>query len=515
MDWLKTSDLKDEDPSNDAPPWNILIVDDDEQIHLITRQALKNFSFENRRLDFISAYSGREAREILSRGDKKYALILLDVVMEEDDAGLKLAQYIREELKNHFTRIVLRTGQPGMAPEYSVVKEYEIDAYRSKIELKKADLEAVFFTSLRSYRDISALQTQRQCVEQVVSSITKINSATDLPDFASAILTQISQFIGGQMGELLLDSTEAYAVSRSHEKTRILAFSGNSRKKDRVQSIPNLNSIRDEVRNAIELGFQSHRDVYEPPYFVHYMMTQRRNEIVLTLKTGQDLSESDKKLLKLFSSNVTLTYENLILNEEIFETQNLLIRLLGGAMESRSRETGSHVKRVGEFSALMAQLIGMPGDYVERIRIASPLHDVGKVSTPDSILNKPGPLNPEEWELMKNHSLEGYDILKDTDNPIINMAALIARDHHERWDGSGYPHGKKGKEITLEGRIVALADVFDALLSDRCYKKAWTLEETLLFIENESGSQFDPEIKEIFLVNKERFIEICQKIPLH
>jgi len=512
MDWLKEKETdKSSNSDNQHPLWNILIVDDDEQIHLITRQVLRNFEFENRNLEFFSAYSGREAREMLKKKERHYALILLDVVMESDDEGLKLARFIREEIKNHFSRIVLRTGQPGTAPEYMVVREYDIDAYKSKTEMKKSDMEALFYTVLRSYRDITALQKQRKQIEQVVSSITAINRATDLHEFSSAILSQINLLMGSSKGTLQFNSNEAYAVSKNHEKTRILALSGDV--DTEPQMTDKIHDIKKDAQKAIDLGFTNSETSYNHPYYVHYMKTHRKNEILLTIKSQKHLTHEDEDLLKLFSSNVTLTYENLMLNEEILETQNLLIRLLGGAMESRSRETGSHVRRVGELSALLAGYYGLAQDEVERFRIAAPLHDVGKVSIPDKILHKPGSLDSTEWKIMQQHSTAGYELLKDTEHPIIEKAALIARDHHEKWDGSGYPAKLKGEEISIEGRIVALADVFDALTSCRVYKEPWDIKKALQYIESSRGIHFDPLLVDLFLQNKSEMEKIKKLFP--
>lgn len=509
MDWLKDRETLTEESQTKQHCWNVLIVDDDEQVHLITRQALRNFYFEDSKIHFFSAYSAQEARDFLVNEDS-IALIVLDVVMESDDAGLELARYIREELNNHYSRIILRTGQPGMAPEYAVVKEYDIDAYKSKTELKKADLESVFYTALRSYRDITSLQRQRECLEDVVTSITKINSAQGLPEFASAILEQITQFTGSSQGKLQFEESEAYAVSLSEAKTRVLALSGQEELP--TEHLQSLEELRKEVKQAIEWGLKNHKSSYRKPYYIHYMMSQRQNEIILTMKSENPLPGPDRHLLEIFSSNVALAYENLILTEEILETQDLLISLLGGAMESRSRETGNHVRRVGEAAKHLASFLGLGASFQERIRIAAPLHDVGKVSTPDAILFKPGSLTSEEWEIMKDHSMAGHEILKDTQNPIIEMAARLARDHHERWDGLGYPRGIREEDISLEGRIVALVDVFDALISPRTYKDPWPQAKAFEYIEDNRGLHFDPHIVEVFLLNKDIFLEIFEEL---
>lgn len=511
MDWLKKTDpseIKNTKPEN--PPWKVLIVDDDEQIHLVTHQALKRFSFQEKSLDFYSAYSAQDARSYLLAEEHKFAIILLDVVMEEDDSGLKLADFIRHKCKNSYTRIILRTGQPGVAPEYSVIKDYDIDAYKNKTELKQSDLEAIFYTSLRSYRDINSLKTQRSNIELLVKSISNTNSVKDLPQFLSFLLKQIEGFTGTEHGQRLLEPNESYAVSKGAKQTRVLAMtSGNID----VSEDENLSLLKGHIHDLVKKCLLSRKDIKEHPYYIHYQKTQRGNEIIIALKSRLPLSEEDEKLLNLFSSNVSLSYENLMLHDEIQESQELLISLLGGAMESRSKETGSHVKRIGDFAALLAQLSGQRDEFIERIRMAAPLHDVGKVGTPDAILNKPGALSADEWITMKEHSQEGYEILRDTNNPIIDMAALIALDHHERWDGGGYPGSKNAEEISEEGLIVSLVDVTDALLSNRCYKKAWPFEKVVEIIKAGSGSQFKPELVDLFILNQDLFLDIFNENP--
>jgi len=198
-----------------------------------------------------------------------------------------------------------------------------------------------------------------------------------------------------------------------------------------------------------------------------------------------------------------------VLNQEIIDTQRELILTLGEVCETRSHETGMHVVRVAEFSFLMANLAGC--EEAELIKNASPMHDLGKVAIPDHILNKPGKLNEEEWEVMKTHSELGYQMLSVSQRPLLNMAAIIAHQHHEKWDGSGYPCGLKGEEIHIAGRITAVADVFDALSYERCYKPAWELDRVLRVLKEERGHHFDPDLIDLFFDNLDSFIDQHQR----
>ena len=200
------------------------------------------------------------------------------------------------------------------------------------------------------------------------------------------------------------------------------------------------------------------------------------------------------------------------LNEEIDLTQKEVVFTMGAIGESRSKETGLHVKRVAEYSYLLAKLSGMSEKKANLLKQASPMHDIGKVGIPDNILNKAGKLTNDEFEVIKTHSTLGYEMLKYSNRDILKTAATIAYTHHEKWDGNGYPNKLEGKNIPIEGRITAIADVFDALGHDRCYKKAWKLEDILKLFKKEKGKHFDPELIEIFFKNLDQFLEIQEKL---
>jgi len=213
------------------------------------------------------------------------------------------------------------------------------------------------------------------------------------------------------------------------------------------------------------------------------------------------------EIIKEIADNINLVEE--ILVEEL--NQREIIFTMGMMGEKRSRETGNHVKRVAEYSYLLAKLYGFSDEEAYLIKEASPLHDLGKVAIPDCILNKPGRLTSEEFEIMKTHAKFGYDILKSSNTPILKAAAIIAHEHHEKYNGKGYPRGLKGDQIHIYGAIVAIADVFDALGSDRVYKKAWDDERIInLFIE-ETGEHFHPVLANLFLANYEKFTKIREK----
>ena len=199
------------------------------------------------------------------------------------------------------------------------------------------------------------------------------------------------------------------------------------------------------------------------------------------------------------------------LNAQIQSTQKELIFRISEAVESRSKETGNHIRRVSYYSALLGKLYGLDKQKCEALAISSTMHDIGKIAIPDAILLKPGKLTNEEFTIMQSHAYGGYTILADSPLPLLKDAAEIACEHHEHFNGRGYPHGLKGEKISINARIVAIADVFDALISQRVYKEAWELERVISLFENEKGKQFDPELTRLFLENIDDFMQIKEK----
>jgi putative nucleotidyltransferase with HDIG domain len=181
---------------------------------------------------------------------------------------------------------------------------------------------------------------------------------------------------------------------------------------------------------------------------------------------------------------------------------------MGEIGESRSKETGNHVKRVAEYSYILAQALGMSQADCELLKMASPMHDIGKVAIPDSVLKKPGKLTEEEYDIMKTHTDIGYNLLKNSKRHILKTAAIVAEQHHEKWNGKGYPHGLAGEDIHIFGRITGIADVFDALASDRVYKKAWELDRILNLFKEERGHHFDPAVVDAFMECLPKILDI-------
>lgn len=198
---------------------------------------------------------------------------------------------------------------------------------------------------------------------------------------------------------------------------------------------------------------------------------------------------------------------------QLYEAQIKLIECLGKAAEYRDNQTGMHVIRMSQASALLARQMGLSEDECEIILHASPMHDIGKIAIPDEVLLKPGKLIGKEWTTMQSHTSVGAEILGSYDSRLMEVASIIAKTHHERWDGQGYPQGLKGEEIPLYTRIVSVCDVFDALTSQRPYKVAWPVAKAMEYLQEHSGSQFDPGVVREFVTIIDQVLEVCQKFP--
>ena len=489
-----------------AQPWKVLIVDDDEQVHQVTRLALGVFQFQGRKLKLLCALSGQEARKIICEHDD-IALALVDVVMETEHAGLDLIKYIREELNDHRVRLVLRTGQAGQAPEDMVIKNYEIDDYKEKTELTVQKLKTLLYSMLRAYRDLCMIEDQKQGLSQVIKASAYVQDSVSLQNYASSVLSQVNA--------LGIAASAFYGVVKPRpegEESRALTLAAtggyvNFHPKCSYEMLPDIVSQRCQEVLASKEN-KNYSDAY-----VLFMSDEWGLDNVLYLSIEKPVTELQTQLIEIYMHNIALTFENLNLIVDAKETSRELVYNLANAVEARSKETGAHVERVSLYSERLAELYGLPEAEVNLIKSASPLHDVGKVAIPDSILHKPGKLTAEEWTFMQKHVEFGVEILSKSKRKLILVGKEIAGSHHEKWDGTGYPDKLSGKDIPISGRITALADVFDALGSIRCYKEAWPDDEIMQEIVAQKGKHFEPELVDLIVEHWDEFIAIRDSMP--
>lgn len=494
-------------PTASAPPWKVLIVDDEPEVHQVTRLVLANFRFAERPLKLISAFSSVEAESLL-REHADIAVVLLDVVMETEQAGLDLVRNIRGRLGNQFVRIVLRTGQPGQAPEQEVVAAYDINDYKEKTELTAQKLSTTLYAALRAYRDMRTIESSRRGLEMVIKASSEVFAHHAPQHFASVVLSKLTDLVGIEGSALCC--RVALSDGALPEHFQVTAASG--------QFARHLSANADEslpghMVQSLHRAFRKKEHVFSADHYVLHFSDSLASEALLYVGAAHTLDEHGHQLMQVFCNNVAIAYENLHLNQELFDSQLDMLYLLAGAAETRSRETANHVRRVGQLAAMLGRLHGLDDATCELLNYAAPLHDIGKIGIPDAILNKAGPHTPEESVIMRTHAELGAKLLSGSRRPVFQLAAQIALTHHENFDGSGYPAALAGEGIPIAGRITALADVVDALGSRRCYKEPWSDAEIRDFIHAQRGLKFDPALTDLLFANWNAVLELRRQLP--
>lgn len=485
--------------------WKILIIDDEKDVHDVTRLALRRLIFDDRGIAFLSAYSALEAKKALY-DHPDIAVMLLDVVMEDENAGLDLIREIRKTMGNSMVRIILRTGHPGQAPEENVTIEYDINDYREKNELTSQKLKTSVITALRSYRDLTLIDQHRRGLKRVIDFSAQIFRLQPLKSLAIAVLNQSAALSNLQCLNLSGLIAEKQADAEYFVSAAIGSYQSMADGLLTIDRTPELWNRLNRVNDTTPC-------LYWENYLVVYCHGEHGPAEIIYLEGLDQLSDWEKDLVEIFRLNASIAFDNFNLNREIEATQKELLFTLGEIAEFRSHETGHHVKRVAEVAKIIALKWGMSEEEAELVRVAAAMHDLGKLTISESILNKPGKLEPEEFEIMKTHSRMGYEMLKSSNRNLFNMAALIAREHHENYDGTGYPQGLKGEGIHIYSRIVALADVFDALGNKRVYKEAWSQEKILEFIAEQKEKKFDARLVDLFFESFEQISRVREMYP--
>lgn len=487
-------------------PWTILLVDDEEDVLAVSRLVLKDVRFEERGLRLLEAQSAQQAREIFER-ESDIALAFIDVVMETEHAGLDLIRHVRETLGNRETRLIIRTGNPGAAPQGDVVSHFEIDDYTEKTELTARRLQTTVLTSLRSYRNLCSRMELERGLELIIDASSALHSQVGERDLLRLALDHVGDFVATMIGSGVI--ADRFVVHRTADGARMPVGAGRyaafeNRRLEETLPAPLLQAIEaDTAAKIVEIE----GGLLLP------VRTHRGEHLLFWVATPHRLSDSAMRIMRVFVSRLGSSISTAVLQREVLDAQTDVLDRLCGAVELRSKENGAHIRRIALYARRLARLAGLGPEEVEIITAASPMHDIGKVVIPDRILNKPGPLDAEEWALMKSHAEEGHNLLANPRFPLLQVGAEIALSHHERWDGTGYPRGLSGEAIPRSARIVAIVDVFDALLSPRPYKEAWPVERVLAEMAAQRGRHFDPGLLDLFLANAAQFHEIFADNP--
>lgn len=482
-DFLLSDDEEPGQASAVKAPWKLLVVDDEPDVFAITKVVLADFSFAGAGLEIIPAYSRREAEEYMQRHDD-VALVLLDVVMEENDAGLRLVEYLRETLGNALVRIVLRTGQPGYAPEKEVVLRYDINDYKEKTELTTQKLFTTVVSSLRAYQHLLNLERQRAGLAHIVRANQGLARHLELGDYSKGALAFLAALVKADSGALL----------RREGLNSIVLAQLDPLPESAVRALAAWNGT--EIRWADGL-------ILAP-------IPSRTDSLIFVCLCGvSSIGDGDAVLFGILAEAVGAGWDSVLLLGRLQDAQKAIVYALARMAEFRDLGTGEHVRRVEQLVRAMALRLRVHDEYsclrdeafLEQLVLASVLHDVGKVGVPDAILNKPGALDSGEKNLMQKHVAIGADILAEAASMVpgmsyISLAAEIAVNHHESADGSGYPGQKTLDQIPVSARIVSVADVYDALVSKRPYKEGWPKEKAIAWLHEMAGKRFDSRVVE-------------------
>lgn len=453
---------------------NVLIIDDNPKNIQLAANVLKDTGL----FDIYFATSGEAGIQQLQKHN--FSLILLDINMPGLD-GYQTAHIIREDPKTQIIPIIFLSANTDHESIHKGFEEggqdYITKPFQQNELIHRVKTHVELFLAkkkLQSEVDEShvLLEQYKEAID--ISALVSKTDLNGLITYANEPFCKVSQYSKNEL------------LGRSHG---IVRYPGtpDSLYKEMWKVLTNKQVWKGILKNRAKDGTSYFVDATIIP------ILNNQNEIVEYISVRTDITKQIKA------------------KEDIISIQKEILYTLGEMGEMRSKETGDHVNRVALYSELLAMHYGLEPEEVEMMKMASPMHDIGKVAISDAILLKPGKLTDEEFAEMKRHSAIGYELFKRSSHKMLQVAATISHEHHEKWDGSGYPRGLKGMDISARGRITAVADVFDALSNDRIYKKAWPLEEVIDFMKSESGKSFEPRLIDILLENIIDFVNIKQR----
>lgn len=492
---------EEDDAPTDEPvqaPYHVLIVDDDEEIHTITKMALSEFKLDGRPVTFHSVYSGEDAIAFLKQNDS-IAMMLLDVVMETDHAGLEVAHWVRETLKNRLIRIVLRTGQPGQAPEEDVIARYDIDDYKEKTELTYRKLVTLMYSCLRAYRELHAIEQNKRGLEKVINASAQVFSARSIQALCQGILEQLVALITLSDDALYCRIGALTANSDTDGSFEVIGGTGEY---ESVIGEPVKGDIDWDIVTPMQNS--SHNvdfRIVDGSYYGLYK-TSSDHQYLLFIKGVRELSELDQNLLSLFVNNSSIALDNLQATENEREAQRELLYTVGEAIDKHSiDEVSHHVKRAAEMAGQLAIFAGATYDQAQTLKQAASVYDIGKIAVQRELAQRADALSVHDYEDIMRKVIQGHEYLSQTKSTTAKVAALIAQDIHERWDGSGFPDGKSGKSIDFNARVLTITSHFDALRTQRHYRDARDSADAADYLLQHSGAFFDPELVGLMLDN--------------
>lgn len=461
-----------------AKGMSVLYVEDESLIRINTSMLLESiFS------DVTTAENGRKGLELFEK--KKFDIVITDILMPEI-SGIVMIQKMKE----------INRTQPFIVTSACEESSYLLELINLGVAqfllkpIQSEQIVQILYEVVKNiYNERKVDEFTTQLKQDLLHQTTLLEQYKEIVDLSSIVIktdvngniiyvNELFSKISGYSFEEII--THGHKLLRHHESSTEFYD-------DLWKTILSKKTWKGIIKNLRKDGSHYISDTTIKP------ISDEFGEIIEYISISNDVTE-------LFD-----------LNEEIWQTQHEMLSLLGEVGETRSQETGNHVRRVAKYAQLLGELYGLEEEENRLLYSASPMHDIGKIGISDAILLKPGKLDIDEYEVMKTHSTIGHNILKNSSRPLLKAAAIIAGEHHEKWDGSGYPNALQGPDIHIYGRITALADVFDALSCERVYKKAWPMEKIIDFVSQERGRHFDPDLVDMFMKNIDRFKEIAAK----
>jgi response regulator RpfG family c-di-GMP phosphodiesterase len=503
----ETEDFDLVEKSKNRKVWKVLVVDDDESVHQVTKLVLADTEIEHRQLEITSAFSSAEAKELLLSSDE-YCMAFVDVVMETEHAGLELVEWIRNDLKNKNIRLILRTGQAGSAPESRVIRDFDINDYKEKTDFTSGKMITTVYAGIRAYRDIMTIKRSLDAFKQLIKATHDLLKISQFRQFGSAALNHLLTLMDVDSSALYIARNKVDFDAES--SNFIIACTGKYIcQTDDFES----SDIDEGIKLLIKNAFDEKKHYVTDMCFVGYYENSANSSSVLYIEFEDDVEHFKAHLAELFATNVSLILESLAHQQEVERTQKELLYIVGESIESRNEGEGSHVRRVAMICSLLAEKLELGQGFIDAIRLAAPLHDIGKLAIPEHIIKKEGRLSAEEWEIMKTHTRTGCELLKKSSVGVSKLAAKVALYHHENWDGSGYPEGLSATHIPIEARIMAVADVFDSLGSQSSYSEPWSLIKITEYLRDQKNIKFDPQLVDIVLNNLDDFAIFRTRYP--
>lgn len=474
-------------------PWKLLVVDDEPEARRLVGLHLSDFSFASRPLEIIEATSAREARLKL-REHRDIAVALIGAMAESDESGLKLVEFIREKLGNRLIRLIVRADKPETALDRSFIDGFDIDDCQDTRQLAASQLYTTVRARIKSYRDLQTIELNRHGLTRILDITPELyNLHRDrLEEYFRGVLMQIIGICNLEHSGII-STLDGLVSTMAGEDIRIRAGTGDFRtgaeSEFRRQQISELCSrvvINNEHPKALR-----HNAMVVP--------LRIKEEILgfVYLELRVELTAEDRELIQVMANQCAAALDNFRLHHSLEASYDEAIDMLGHIAEFKDSATGRHIHRIQEYTRRLAMALGCPESEADLYARASRLHDVGKVGISDDLLRKAGPLDEDEINAMRRHTRIGDAVLSRSVSQ--GVARVIARSHHEHWDGSGYPNALRGVEIPFAARVVAVADVFDNLISQRPYKESWHPDRAAAEIEAGSGSHFDPQVVKAFM----------------